>query len=383
MKIKKILLFLVLFLVCFNVKALDINSKNAILINLNTDTIVYEKNKDEKVSIASLQKILTSIVAIENIDNLDEKITFNKSKVSSIESDVYTIGLKDGEEVTYYDLLEATTLKSAGDAAKYLALSVSDTEEDFAKLVNDKAKEMGLSNTVYKDSIGLEREGQYSTASDISKALEYSLKNEEFKKIFLTSNYKFTDGEFEFSGPNVLSSELEAPYIKGAKTGYTSKAGLCLASYIKNGNEEFILVTLNASKENKNQAFLDQKQIMDYYLNNYKLKKLIRKNDVLTTVKTSFGEEIQILSDEDYYSYVKKDSKIDYKYKGKTKVNLKNKNGDKLGEYHIYADNNEIYSKELYLNKKVSFYIPNKIRIVLIVLLSILLILFFIKRRKK
>lgn len=383
MKIKKILLFLILFLVCFNVKALDINSKNAILINLNTDTIVYEKNKDEKVSIASLQKILTSIVAIENIDNLDEKITFNKSKVSSIESDVYTIGLKDGEEVTYYDLLEATMLKSAGDAAKYLALSVSETEEDFAKFVNDKAKEIGLSNTVYKDPIGLERDGQYSTASDISKALEYSLKNEEFKKIFLTSNYKFTDGEFEFSGPNVLSSELEAPYIKGAKTGYTSKAGLCLASYIKNGNEEFILVTLNASKENKNQAFLDQKQIMDYYLNNYKLKKIIRKDDVLTTVKTSFGEEIQILSDEDYYSYVKKDSKIDYKYKGKTKVNLKNKNGDKLGEYHIYADNNEIYSKELYLNKKVSFYIPNKIRIVLIVLLSILLILFFIKRRKK
>lgn len=380
---KKIILFVLLFFIIFNVKAFDISSKNAVLINLNTDTVIYEKNKDERVSIASLQKILTSIVSIENIDNLDSKITIDKSKISSIESDVYTIGLKDGEEVTYYDLLEATMLKSAGDAAKYLALSVSGNEEDFAKLVNDKAKEIGLSNTIYKDPIGLEREGQYSTASDISKALEYALKNIKFKKIFLTSNYKFTDGEFEFSGPNVLSSELEASYIKGAKTGYTSKAGLCLASYIKNGSEEFILVTLNASKENKNQSFLDQKQIMDYYLNNYKLKKIIRKNDVLTTVKTSFGEEIQILSDEDYYSYVKKDSKIDYKYEGKTKVNLKNKNGDKLGEYHIYVDNNEIYSKELYLNKKVSFYIPNKIRIVLIVLLSILLILFFIKRRKK
>jgi len=383
MKLKKKLLFIILFLVCFNVKALDISSKNAILINLNTDTIVYEKNKDERVSIASLQKILTSIVSIENIDNLDEKITIDRSKISSIESDVSVIGLKDEEVVTYYDLLQATMLKSAGDAAKYLALSVSDNEEEFAKLVNNKVKEIGLSNTVYKDPIGLEKEGQYSTAYDISKVLEYSLKNKKFKEIFLTSNYKFSDGEFEFSGPNVISSKLDASYIKGGKTGYTSKAGLCLASYIKNGNEEFILVTLNADKDNKNQAFLDQKLIMDYYLDNYKLKKIIRKNDVLTTVKTSFGEEIQLLADEDYYAYVNKDSKIDYKYEGKTKVNLKNKNGDKLGEYHIYVDNNEIYSKELYLNKKISFYIPPKIRIALIILLGVLLILVIFKRRKK
>ena len=163
-KMKKVLLFIILFLICFNVKALEIDSKNAILINMNTDSVIYEKSKDEHVSVASLQKILTSIVAIEHIDDLNEKVIIDKSKVSSIPYDVYIIGLKDNEEITYYDLLEATILKSAGDAALYLALSVSSSEEEFASLVNDKAKEIGLENTVFKDPIGLEKDGQYSSA---------------------------------------------------------------------------------------------------------------------------------------------------------------------------------------------------------------------------
>ena len=174
---KKIILTMFLFFICFSAKALDINSKNAVLVNLNTDKVIYEKGKDDKVSVASLQKILTSIVAIEHIDNLNEKVIIDRTKISDISYDVYTIGLKDKEELTYYDLLEMNMLKSAGDAAKYLALSVSSSEEEFAILVNDKVKEIGLENTVYKDPIGLERDGQYSTASDIEKVLEYALKN--------------------------------------------------------------------------------------------------------------------------------------------------------------------------------------------------------------
>ena len=131
---KKILLFVLLFFVIFNVKAFELDSKNVALVNLNTNSVVYEKDKDERVSVASLQKILTSIIAIENIEDLNAKVTIDKSKVSKISYDVYTMGLKDGEEVTYYDLLEATLLRSAGDAALYLALSVSDTEEESTRI---------------------------------------------------------------------------------------------------------------------------------------------------------------------------------------------------------------------------------------------------------
>ena len=372
-----------LFLICFNVKALDINSKNAVLINTNTGSVVYEKAKDEKVSVASLQKILTTIVAIEHIDNLDEKIVIDRSKIASIPYDVYVIGLKDGEELTYYDLLEATILKSAGDAAKYLALSVSGSEEEFAKLVNDKAKEIGLKNTVYKDPIGLERDGQYSTAYDVALALEYSLKNEDFKKVFTSEKYKTTDNEFDFAGPVATTKAIDADYIKGAKTGFTSKAGLCLASYIKNNKEEFILVTLNADKDSKTGHFYDQKTIMDYYIKNYELKKVIKKNDVITDLKTSFGEEIQIKSDENVYAYVNKNNELNYKYDGITKVNTNNKNGDILGKYYVYSGDDVIYEKDVYLNKKVSFYIPPKIRYILIGVLSILVIVFIIRRKKK
>lgn len=378
-KLKKILLFIFLFFICFSVKAIEIDSRNAVLINLNTDSIVYEKNKDEKVSIASLQKILTSIVAIENIEDLNEKIVFDKSKVSSIASDVYTLGIKDKEEVTYYDLLEATMLKSAGDAALYLALSVSDTEEDFAKLVNDKAKEIGLENTVYKDPIGLEREGQFSTANDVSKVLEYALNNEEFKKIFTTSSYTFN--EYELNGPRSIAKDLGSSYVKGAKTGYTSKAGNCLASYIKNDKEEFILVTLNNSK--RNSYFDDTKLLMDYYIKNYSVQRVLNKNDKITTVKSSFGESIDIKSDKNIDLYIKKDAKVEYKYEGKNKVTLKNKNGDMLGKYYILVDGESIYEKDIYLDKKISFYIPTKIKYILIGIFSLIVIVFIIRKAKK
>ena len=381
---KKIILVIFLFLICFNVKAIEINSKNAVLINLNTGSVVYEKDKDEHVSVASLQKILTSIIAIENIKDLNETVIINADRISSIDWDVYVIGLKDEEEVTYYDLLYATLLDSAGDAAKYLALSVSPSEEEFAKLVNEKVKEIGLKDTVYKDPIGLEREGQYSTAYDMAKVLEYALKNETFKKIFTTAEYKFTDEEFEIKGPRKKANDLNAPYIMGAKTGFTDEAGICLASYIKNGKEEFILVTLKANYNvNKNQNFLDQKHLMDFYLDKYEVKKIIKKNDVLASVKTSFGEQIDIKNEEDYYAYVMKDAKIEYKYDGLKKVTLKNKNGDKIGNYIVTADGEEIYKKEVFLNKKVTLYIPPVGRYIIIGVLVILILIGFIRRKKK
>ena len=379
---KKILLFVLLFFIIFNVKAFELDSKNVALVNLNTNSVVYEKDKDERVSVASLQKILTSIIAIENIEDLNAKVTIDKSKVSKISYDVYTMGLKDGEEVTYYDLLEATLLRSAGDAALYLALSVSDTEEEFASLANDKIEELGLENTVYKDPIGLEKDGQYSTAYDMAKILEYALKNKNFKEIFTTSKYKFTDEEFEFDGPTVKTKEMGADYIKGAKTGYTSKAGNCLASYIVNGKEEFILVTLNASK-NTNNHFNDQKEVLDHYLENYKLKKIIKKNEVLATVKSSFGETINIYSDEDIYSYVEKTSTISNKYDGKEKVTLKNKNGDLLGKYYVYSNDEVIYEKNIYLNKNVGIYIPKIVLYPLYGILAILVVLCILKGKKK
>lgn len=379
---KKILLFVLLFFVIFNVKAFELDSKNVALVNLNTNSVVYEKDKDERVSVASLQKILTSIIAIENIEDLNAKVTIDKSKVSKISYDVYTMGLKDGEEVTYYDLLEATLLRSAGDAALYLALSVSDTEEEFASLANDKIEELGLENTVYKDPIGLEKDGQYSTAYDMAKILEYALKNKDFKEIFTTSKYKFTDEEFEFDGPTIKTKEMGADYIKGAKTGYTSKAGNCLASYIVNGKEEFILVTLNASK-NTNNHFNDQKEVLDHYLENYKLKKIIKKNEVLATVKSSFGETINIYSDEDIYSYVEKTSTISNKYDGKEKVTLKNKNGDLLGKYYVYSNDEVIYEKNIYLNKNVGIYIPKIVLYPLYGILAILVVLCILKGKKK
>ena len=382
--IKKVLLFIFLFLICFSVKAIEIDSKYAVIVNLNTNSIVYEKSKDERVPVASLNKIITALTTIEKIEDLNQKVIIDRSIISNIDYDVLVLGLKDEEEVTYYDLLAATMLRSAGDAAKYLANITYSSEEEFINKANEMLKEIGLENTVYKDPIGLEQEGQYSTASDIAKLLEYALKNPTFKEIFYLEHYKTTDEAFEFDGPKKKAKDHEASYILGAKTGYTTDAGLCLASYVKNNKEEFIVVTLNANEyTNKEQNFIDQKHIMDYYIENYELKKIINKNDIFVTVKTSFGEEISIKSEKDVYSYERKDSKIEYKYDGITKVTTKNKNGDLLGKYIVSADDNVIYENNVYLNKKVSIYIPEKVRYIILGCFILLIIIMILRKRKR
>ena len=160
----KVLTIIVVFFMCSNVYSLNIESTNGLLINMNDFTIVAEKNKDKIVSVASLTKIMTSIVAIENINNYDEKVVItNKTLKGLAEQNAYVIGLKPGQTLTIKDVLYATFIVSAADATRTLVLSIADTEEDFVQLMNDKAKELKLTNTSFGNPIGLDDKSTYST----------------------------------------------------------------------------------------------------------------------------------------------------------------------------------------------------------------------------
>ena len=182
---KKIILFLCIFLFSFmNVKALsfDISSKNAILYNLDEDTILYEKNSEEEVPIASLTKIMTSIIAIENITNIDEEITLTYDDFKGlIEADASVAGFYVGENVTYRDLLYALLLPSGADAAQALTRLVGEGRDNFVQMMNDKAKELGLEHTNFVNETGLDADNHYSTVKDVATIFKYAI---NFKRNF-------------------------------------------------------------------------------------------------------------------------------------------------------------------------------------------------------
>ena len=179
--IRKLLVLLIL-LIPFNVFAEDINinSNNAVVINLNNNEIIYEKNKDEVINVASMQKIMTTLVGIEHIDNIDENFTIPDGMFSSLDPELMMVGFSSGDKVNYSDLLYGTMLKSGADAAYALSIHISGSEDEYIKLMNEKAVKLGLNNTFFKNTTGLDEDGQYSSVYDIAILFKYALNNKTF-----------------------------------------------------------------------------------------------------------------------------------------------------------------------------------------------------------
>lgn len=168
---------------------LNINSKYAILYNLDDDNIIYEKNADDRISVASLTKIMTCIVALENIQNLDDTIILNKNIFYGlIEANASVAGFNAGDKVSYRDLVMGALLPSGADATRALAFNISGSEEKFVELMNKKANDLGLLNTHFENTTGLESANHYSSVKDISIILKYALQNDNFKKCIQQKN---------------------------------------------------------------------------------------------------------------------------------------------------------------------------------------------------
>lgn len=356
---KKILIMLIL-LIPFNIKADEINvsSKNAILLNLTTNEVLYEKNKDEIVKVASLQKIMTTLISIENIDDYNKKVKIDLSEFNSLDKDLAIIGFNNGDEVTYDDLLYGTLLRSGADAAYKLALEVGGSEEEFVNLMNEKVKELGLKNTNFKNCTGLDAKNQFSTAYDMAIILKYALLNEKFKEIITTKEYNINSLDILLKGPKNRAKSLEMPYFMGGKTGYTNEAGLCLASYAIIDNVEFILITLGADYNLKNQNYIDQKNIYDYYKNNYSYRTILKKGTYISTIKSNFYKNIDLFADKDIKLYINNkimDEDIYIKYSGIEKINKKIKFNEKIGTYYVMYKDKVLYKRDVYLKENIIY----------------------------
>ena len=404
MKKLKILLFIILMSISINVYAIEfnINSQHAILYNLNDNNILYEKSSKDKTSIASMTKIMTGIVAIENIENLDNKVKLTYTDFAGLaEANAAVAGFRIGEEVTYKDLLYGLMLPSGADAAQSLTRNIAGSTEKFIEMMNQKAKELGCKNTHFVNPTGLDHQEHYSTVEDVATIFQYAIKNEKFLEIIKTKTYTTSNGRLTFKSTIQRAKErygLGMDYVLGGKTGTTGDAGYCLATIANYNGVDYMLVTAKTVfPSNQPLNYQDAKTIYEYFMNNYGYKNVLSKKDKLVSIKTKYAKNDQVTfyANKELEMYLEnsynKDELI-YEYSGIEEIPYDMKKGTKLGKVEVYNKDTLLTTVEIVLEEEQEFDLIKFIKInkfqVGTVILSIILLLtiitvLIIKKKKK
>ena len=322
------------------------NAKSAIMIEASTGKVIYEKNADEQLSMASMTKMMTLLLIMENIENgnlkWDEKITTSEHAASMGGSQIF---LEVGEQMTVVDLVKGICIASGNDAAVAMAERIGGTEDNFVKMMNDKAKDLGLKNTNFVNACGLDTINHYSSARDMSliakelvkhdKILEYSGTYEDYLR-------KNTDNSFWFVNTNKLVRYYQG--VDGLKTGYTSDAGYCITTTAK--RNDLRLITVVMGEETSAIRNSETTAMLDYGFNTYQIDKILSKDTILSKEKVNLGEEntVIVLPKEDINILnTKIGTKRNITYKVELdKIKAPIKKGNKLGTINIIEDNKTI-----------------------------------------
>lgn len=243
----------------------NLSARIGLIFDRNSKTILYEKNGKKQVPMASTTKIMTSIVVLENA-NLNEVVTIDKKAAGTGGS---RLELKANDKITVHDLLYGLMLRSGNDAAVALANHVGGSVEGFSKMMNQKAKQMGLTNSHFVTPHGLDQEEHYTTAYELACMADYALQIPKFKEIVGTKNYNITiNGKSRtISNTNELLGNLNGVY--GIKTGFTNGAGRCLVTGCKRGNLDIITVVLGS--DTKKIRTTDSIKLIEYAYKNYEV----------------------------------------------------------------------------------------------------------------
>ena len=235
---------------------LELYSAGAILIDAETNTVICEKNPDAKIYPASMTKILTALVACEQIEDLDDTFRMTQAIIDPIFlADATMAGFVDGEDVPLRELIYGAILPSGAEATEALAIYIAGSEEAYAELMNEKAQALGLTTAHFVDASGLHNDEHYCTIRDMAVILQAALDNDLCREVLSTARYttpptnKHPDGVEMFNKFLVRAQgqELNGAQIIAAKTGYTAQAGNCCASYgVSPKGRKCICVTANA-----------------------------------------------------------------------------------------------------------------------------------------
>jgi len=348
---KKILILLLLLISIPLVKAeetedLAPNAKSAIMIEASTGEILFQKNKDEKLAPASMTKMMSMLLIMEEIENgnlkWNEMITTSEKASSMGGSQIF---LKVGEKMTVEDLLKGVAIASGNDAVVALAERVSGSEEQFVKRMNIRAKDLGLKNTNFINTTGLTADNHYSSAYDMSLIAKELVKHE--KILEFTSTYedylrKDTKSPFWLVNTNRLVRFKEG--VDGLKTGFTDEAGYCLTATMKKDNMRLITVVMK--EENTSKRSADTTKMLDYGFNIYMVQTILDEKTTIEKKKVELGKiiTIEIVPKENITILNKKsDDQKNITYKTNiNKIIAPVKKGDKVGTIDIIEDNNII-----------------------------------------
>ena len=339
---KKYLFFLVIFLFPLQVFAVSDTSYSSIVMDTSSKRVLYENNAHEVRSVASISKIMTALLAIENLD-LKEKVTVGEEVLPIYRTNIY---VSVGEKISVKDLLYGLILRSGNDAAVVLAKTVSKSEENFVKRMNQKAKEIGMKNTTFTNAHGLDDDslGNQSTAYDMALLSSYANKYEIYRKIAGTKKYqtKTNEKSYVWYNRNKLLSKYE--FATGGKNGYTPKAGRTLVTTATKDELSLTAVTLKDDLEYDTHISL-----YEYIFQNYKNYKFIDASDFNYEEKKN-GEQLYI---KESFSYPMSEKEYT---SSKVVLTLdttkKHKNKDKVGVVKVLLKDKVLYQEDVFVNIK-------------------------------
>ena len=299
----------------------DIYSEAVYLLNLDTGEAIYQKNADQKMTPASLTKIMTAVLVLEQFQNdIPALSTTYVSGSYECFDELYmqgasTADIRNGEKVSYKDLLYALMLRSACEAANILAYNIAGSLQGFADMMNLKAQQLGMTNTHFTNSHGLFWQDHYSTAHDLAILTQYAMTLPMFTEISCAATYEMEETSYHekrlISHTNSMmmkGSEYYYEYAKGIKTGTLDESGRCLASTAYKDGYSYLLITLNAPQydENGRQVmynFIDHKNIYEWAFNNFEYTTLIAGTEEIAEVPVEYGDGVDyviVRPDEEY-----------------------------------------------------------------------------------
>ncbi|MGF7057036.1 D-alanyl-D-alanine carboxypeptidase family protein [Brassicibacter mesophilus] len=325
-----------------------IEAKSAILMDAATGEIIYEKNIHEKLAPASITKIMVLLLCMEALDSnkikLEEEVIVSANASSMGGSQVY---LEEGEVQTVEELLKAISLRSANDAAVAISEHLSGSIEIFVQKMNERAKELGMKNTNFKNATGLPDNDHYTTAYDISlmskELLKYP-KVHEWLTLWMSEIKVGKKKEVTQSLNNTNKLIHNYQGANGIKTGFTNDAGYCLSASAKRGNLNLISVVLGCSTSSI--RFNESKKLLDYGFANYDSMPICRKDDIIKILPISKGksDEIKVIVKEDLAVLTKKGTSknVEKEIALPEVINAPVKKHQKLGELVLKIDGNEV-----------------------------------------
>lgn len=338
---KKLLALFFTILMCTNICAEEIqniNAQSAVLIDADTGRVLWGRDYEKPMAMASTTKIMTAIIALEN-GNLDDVVTVGHNPTLAPK---VKMNLREGEQITLRQLMYALLMQSSNDAAVAIAEHISGSAEAFCKTMTDKAIEIGCKDTLFETPNGLDKGNHHSTAYDMALIGAYAIKNPEFIKISNTRNIAFTTNKnsYNITNKNQLLDSYSGAI--GIKTGFTGKAGHCFAGAAKRGDITLVSVVLASGwgPSGKAKKWADTKKILDYGFDNYGIYSFEIPSVNVAVDKSKTTETVSVPEDKYIQLLVKKDKSDNIEFKNivPEKITAPVTSGNTVGITEIYCN---------------------------------------------